>query len=98
MCQFDIGIQKEHIRSIGEGCTVIAAVGWHSATNNSDFQTAAETKDDVGSTVSRVGVSDQHLRTRHLRVVLLRQRSQQTRNQFRLVLGWNHYRQLGSGI
>src|ERR1700731_2902215 len=44
MCQFDIGIEKEHIPRIGEGRAVIAADRRHSATNNAEVQTAPGAK------------------------------------------------------
>src|ERR1039458_1173849 len=97
MCQFDVGIKKENVDALGLGCSQIAADGGHSATDHADVQAVAEAENNIGSSAGGVGVSDQHSRTRHLRVVLIHQRSQQTRNQLRLVLGWNHDRQLARG-
>ena len=94
----DIGIEKKHIRSIGDGGSAIAPHGRHAARNHAELEPIAERQSNLGSAVSRVRVSDQHPRTRNLRVVLRRKREQQVRNQFRLVLRRNHDRQLARCI
>lgn len=94
MREVDVGIEEENVGALGLGRAEVAANRGHSAADHAYVQAVAKAENNFGSAVSGVRVSDQHSRTRHLRVVLLRQRSQQIRNQLRLVLGWNHDRQL----
>ena len=98
MSHLDIGIEKQNVGALGLSGTKVAADRGHSAADDAHVQAVAETQHNFRSTVGRVGISHQHSRTRHLRVVLLGQRSQQTRNQFRLVLGRNHDRQFARDI
>ena len=96
--EFNVGIEKENVGAVGMGGAQVAADGGHSAADHADVQAVAETENNFWSAVCRTGISDQYSGTRHLRVVLIRQRDQQTGNQLRLVLGWNHDRQLAGGI
>src|ERR1700722_11221727 len=92
MSEFNIGVEKKNVVALCPGRSQVAAHGRHSPANYAYVQTIAKAEHNLWRTVARVGISHQHFRTRHLRVVLLRQRSQQTRNQRGLVLGWNHDR------
>ena len=98
MSQFDIGIEKKNVVAFGLGRAKVAPDGRHAAPDDVDIQAVAEPHHNFGSAIRRVCISYQHSRTRHLRVVLIHQRSQQARNQLRLVLGWNHDRQFVRGI
>jgi len=88
--EFDIGVEKEKIRRIGLRCALIPSVGGHAALDYADSEPVAEAHDDFWGAIGGIGVSDQHSRTRHLRVILIRQRGQQTRNQLRFVFRRNH--------
>jgi len=98
MREFDISVEKENVGALGLKRAQVAADRGHASADHTDVQAIAEAENDFGSAVGGVGISDQHSRTRHLRVVLIRQRSQQVRNQLRLVLGWNHDGQLARGL
>jgi len=98
MREFDVGIEEENVSAVRLGRAQVASDRRHAAADHAHVQAVAEAENDLWSTIGGIGISHQHSRTRHLRVVLIRQRSQQARNQLRLVLGWNHDRQLARCI
>jgi len=94
----DIGIDEEDVLGVSERSAGIAAGRRQASGNHGDLQAITKLHHDLGSAVSRAGISYQYFRIRHLRVILIRQRIQQARNQFRLVLRWNHDGQVAPGI
>jgi len=73
MSQFDVSVEKENIVALRAGRAKIAAHRGHSAADYADVQTVAKAKGNLRRAVGRVSVGHQHFRTRHLRVVLIRQ-------------------------
>src|ERR1700677_211642 len=90
MRQFDVCIEKQNVGALRLRRSQVAPNRRHPAPDHTHIQPVAKTQNNFARAVGRVGVSDQHSRTRHLRVILIHQRSQQTRNQIGLVLGRNH--------
>lgn len=96
--QLYVGINEQHIARDRQPRAVIPARGRQSARNYLDIEPAGKAAGDFRRAVSRAGVSQVHLRILHLRVVLLRQRGQQFRQQARLVLRRNDYGQFARRI
>jgi hypothetical protein len=88
--RFDIGVKKKDIGRVGTVSAGVPARRGQAAGNYADIKPIAEGHDNCRSSVGGVSISDQYSRIPHLRVILIRQRVQQARNQPRLVLCRNH--------
>src|SRR4029077_17321436 len=88
--RFDIGVKKKDIGRVGKVNAGVAARRGQAAGNYADIKPIAEGHDNCRRSVGGVSISYQYSRIPHLRVILIRQRVQQARNQPRLVLCRNH--------
>ncbi len=73
MSQFDVSVEKENVVALRPGRAQISANGGHSPPDYADVQTVAKAKGNLRRAIGRISVGHQHFRTRHLRVVLIRQ-------------------------